>query len=57
MDKLEDWPPKFTVTPERAAGLFLVTHPHSNMLARNALIELLKIYYDKGVEDGRAQED
>ena len=51
--KIDEWPPKFTITPEGAAGLFLMAHcPYADIIARDALVELMKLYYESGVKDG-----
>jgi len=56
-----NWPPKFTVTPEGAAALFLTAHcPECDgRFAVEALTALLNIYteagYEKGLSVGKAK--
>ena len=50
----DEWPPKFTITPEGAAGLFLTAHcPNCNArVAIEALTELLNLYAEAGYKKG-----
>jgi hypothetical protein len=58
-DKPENWPPKFTVTPEGAAGLFLTAHcPTCNArVAVEALTELLKIHWQSGYDAAKQEQE
>ena len=51
-DGSEDWPPKFTVTPEGAAAMFLTAHCPScdARVAVGALTALLKILWESGYD-------
>lgn len=53
MNKADEWPPRFTITPEGAAGLFLMTHcPSATIETRDTLVELMKLYYEAGFKNG-----
>lgn len=51
----EPWPPKLTFMPNGVANLFLMTHcPSAGAEASEALVELFKLYWERGKEDANA---
>jgi hypothetical protein len=55
MPEPSDWPPRFTVTPEGAAGLFLRARCHdATGEDQQALADLLKAYWEGGYKAGKA---
>ena len=54
----DNWPPKITLTPEGVAGLFLMSHcgACADGLAKDALVELFKLYWDDGFKSGIRKE-
>jgi hypothetical protein len=58
MNDNENWPPKFTVTPEGAAGLFLTAHcPDCDArVAVEALTTLLEIHWQSGYDAAKRGE-
>ena len=57
-DEPENWPPKFTVTPEGAAALFLTGHcPGCDARAAvSELTALLKIHWQGGYDAAKRGE-
>ena len=55
MPEPSEWPPRFTVTPEGAAGLFLVARfPNATGEDQRALADVLKAYWEGGYKAGKA---
>lgn len=48
----EEYPPRLTITPEGTAQLFLMTNcPNAGIESRDSLVELFRLYYERGAED------
>ena len=57
-EESDNWPPKFTITPRGAAGLFLQAHcPTCDArVAIDALETLLKIHWESGYDAAKREE-